>query len=322
MNIVEAVILGLVEGITEYLPVSSTGHLIIAADLLGLKSPEQKNAVDAFNVVVQGGAILAVLGLYWPRFVQMLRGLIGKDPAGLRLFINVVVAFIPAAAVGVLIHSTIKRLLFYPAPVVTAFIVGGIFMILVSQFTLGRLRLTAYHGTKKSVDDMTLMDALCIGLLQILSMWPGTSRSMMTITGGLMRGLRPAAAAEFSFLLGMPTLLAATLLELYKDYKAAHPRAGSGLTPEPMFYEVLGATPVLVGLLVAAVSAAVAVRWLVRFLNRNGLEPFGIYRIVLGITLAGLIVGGLVRIEPPPAPAKPAPALVPANSNVTPPAAR
>jgi len=128
MNIAEAVILGLVEGITEYLPVSSTGHLIIASSLLGLKGEEHKGAIDAFEIVVQGGAILAVMGLYWPRFIQMLRGMLGLDPAGLRLLLNIVIAFLPAAVIGVMIHSWIKAHLFFAGPVVAAMIVGGVYM--------------------------------------------------------------------------------------------------------------------------------------------------------------------------------------------------
>jgi undecaprenyl-diphosphatase len=298
MNIVDAVVLGLVEGITEYLPVSSTGHLIIASHLLGLeRDPAQKAATDAFNIVIQGGAILAVAGLYWPRFLGMVKGLLGLDPAGLRLLVNLVIAFLPAAVVGLLIHKWIKANLFAAGPVVAAMILGGVYMLLVDQWRSGRFGLRGFASAGKGVDDMSPGDALKIGLLQVLSMWPGTSRSMMTITGGYFVGLRPAAAAEFSFLLGMPTLLAATLKELYGSYRDSRLPVGH---PEhaPMFYEVLGAGPVLVGLLVAAVSAAVAVKWLVGFLTRHGLSPFGWYRIVVGIALAGLIVGGVVSITP------------------------
>lgn len=292
MDIVQAVILGLVEGITEYLPVSSTGHLIIASSLLGLKGEEHKEAIDAFEIVVQGGAILAVLGLYWPRFVQMLRGVLGLDPAGLRLLLNIAIAFLPAAIVGLVIHKWIKAHLFFAGPVVAAMIVGGVYMLVVDEWRKGRFGVGRFHSAGKGVDELTFVDALKIGCLQVLSMWPGTSRSMMTITGGMFCGLRPSAAAEFSFLLGMPTLLAATLKELYSNYKD-HRDLG-----EPMFYEVLGVTPVVVGILVAAVSAAFAVKWLVGFLNRHGLAPFGWYRIVAGLALAGLIVGGIVTIRP------------------------
>lgn len=219
MNLLDAVILGVVEGITEYLPVSSTGHLIIASSLLGLDDPANKAAIDAFNIVIQGGAILAVLGLYWPRFVQMLRGLVGLDNAGFAMLINLVVAFLPAAIVGLVVHKWIKSHLFFAGPVVAAMILGGVYMLLVDQWRQGRFGVARYHAREKGLEDLTILDALKIGLLQCLAMWPGTSRSMMTITGGMFVGLRPAAAAEFSFLLGMPTLLAATLKELYGDYK-------------------------------------------------------------------------------------------------------
>jgi undecaprenyl-diphosphatase len=290
MRTLHAVILGLVEGITEYLPVSSTGHLILTSQLLGLKSPEQKAAIDTFEIVIQSGAILAVAGLYWPRFMQMIRGLLGLDPAGFRLFLNVVIAFIPAAVVGVLIHKWMKAHLFGAGPVVVAMILGGVYMLLVEQWRRGRFGLPRFHDAGKTVDDLTFLDAAKIGVLQVFSIWPGTSRSMMTITGGIFVGLRPSAAAEFSFLLGMPTLLAATLWELITDFRD-HQKTGS-----PLFYEALGAKTVLIGMIVAAISAAFAVKWLVGFLNKHGLTPFGWYRIVLGLALAGLIVGGVIEI--------------------------
>lgn len=295
MQIWQAVVLGLVEGITEYLPVSSTGHLIIASDLMGLgKTPREKAALDAFNIVIQGGAILAVAGLYLPRFVQMLRGLFGLDRAGRRLLVNIIIAFVPAAGVGFLANKWIEAHLFAMGPVVAALIVGGVFMIVIDRLYIRRQRVASAVGAGAGglgVDDLTPTRALIIGLLQILSMWPGTSRSMMTISGGVMVGLRPAAAAEFSFLLGMPTLLAATLYKLYKDLRdSAH--AG-----EPNLFEVFGYTPAIIGLGVAAVSAALAVKWLVGFLNRRGLTPFGIYRIALALVLLVLALGGIVTVD-------------------------
>jgi undecaprenyl-diphosphatase len=295
-----ALILGIVEGITEYLPVSSTGHLIITSNLLGLTSEKNKSAIDAFEIVIQGGAILAVVGLYWPRFMQMLRGLMGRDNAGFQLFVNICIAFLPAAVIGVVIKKWINAHLFYAAPVVLAFVVGGIYMIIVEACRSGRWGRAArlpYHGAGKGIDEVTPLDALKIGFLQVLSMWPGTSRSMMTITGGYFCKLRPAAAAEFSFLLGVPTLLGATVLALWDDWKD-HKANGS-----PMFYTELGGTSVVIGLVVAAVSAALAVKWLVGFLNRRGLAPFGVYRILLGVALVGLILGGLVTIKPETKPA-------------------
>jgi undecaprenyl-diphosphatase len=288
----QAVILGLVEGVTEYLPVSSTGHLIIAGDLMGLgRTPAQKHALDAFNIVIQGGAILAVAGLYAPRFVRMIRGLLGQDPEGLQLFLNVVIAFLPAAMVGLLIKKWLEAHLFFTGPVVGALIVGGVFMIVIDRLFIARRRGLSAPLDGLEVTQLTPWRALVIGLLQILSMWPGTSRSMMTISGGVLMGLRPAAAAEFSFLLGMPTLLAATVWSLYKNLKEAK-AAG-----EANMFEAFGVGPAVLGMAVAAVSAALAVRWLVGFLNRRGLTPFGIYRIVLGLVLLGLALRGVVSVD-------------------------
>jgi undecaprenyl-diphosphatase len=303
----QAVILGVVEGVTEYLPVSSTGHLILVSTLLGLEDPskpEIKHAVDVFNIVIQGGAILAVLGLYWSRVVQMLRGLVGRDSAGLRLAINLVVAFLPAAIVGKLAHDWIEAHLFYAGPVVGALIVGGVYMMVIDAWRrrviVRKARAAGGAPSDESavglgVEDVTIGKALVIGLMQCCGMWPGTSRSMMTITGGYLMGLRPAAAAEFSFLLGLPTLGAATLYSLYKNF--SHGQADGGATGGEVF-RTLGTGPVVIGVVVSAVGAAVAVKWLVGFLNRQGLTPFGWYRIVLGVAMLGLIVGEVVRIEP------------------------
>ncbi|MBX3381278.1 MAG: undecaprenyl-diphosphate phosphatase [Phycisphaeraceae bacterium] len=285
----QAIVLGLVEGITEYLPISSTGHLIIAGDLMKLDRPETKAAFDAFSVIVQGGAILAVLLLYLPRFVQMLKGLVGRDAVGFRIFTNIVIAFIPAALVGIALKKAIEAWLFHLWPVVIALVVGGVYMIGVELWR--RSRKPMQGGIEgKSVEQMKFGDALFVGLLQIFSLWPGTSRSMMTITAGYFRGLKPGAAAEFSFLLGMPTLLAATLYTLYKDH-AEHKADGT-----KNMFEVLGAKPILIGIAVAAISAFIAVRWLVGFLNKHGLAAFGFYRIALGIVLLSLALAGIVSV--------------------------
>ena len=289
-----AALLGLVEGITEFLPVSSTGHLIVTSQLIGLGGAEHKDAIDAFEVIIQGGAILAVVGLYWPRFVQMLRGLLGRDPAGLRLLTNLVIAFVPAAVIGLAVHKMIKQHLFYVVPVAAAFIVGAIYMAVLDRWKKAKTE------PGKEVDQLTPRDAALIGLLQCVSMWPGTSRSMMTITGGYIVGLRAAAAAEFSFLLGVPTLLAAAGLDLFKDLWHAHK------TGEATLFAKLGAGPTILGLVIAAVSAAVAVKWLVGFLNRRGLMPFAVYRVVFGVLLLVLAVRGVIHIAPEQATTKPA----------------
>ncbi len=264
----QAVVLGLVEGITEYLPVSSTGHLILVSDLLGLADPGQKAAVDAFNIVIQGGAIAAVLGLYRGRVRSMLRGLAGRDPAGMRLLVNLSVAFLPAALLGPLLDDLIERRLFYSGPVLAALAAGGVWMI-----WLGR---PGARQGDQGIDDLQLRRALAIGLLQCVAMWPGTSRSMMTIAGATMLGMRARDAAEFSFLLGLPTLGSACAYKLVQNLAGA---------PGEQLFAVLGAWPVLLGFGVAALSAALAVRWLVSFLGRHGLAPFGWYRIALALVL-------------------------------------
>jgi undecaprenyl-diphosphatase len=286
----QAAVLGLVEGITEYLPISSTGHLIIASSFLGLDTPERKEAVDAFNIVIQGGAILAVVGLYWPSVLRMLKGLVGMDAGGLKLLFNLFLGFLPSAVIGFLLHDWIEAKLFSVGPVVAALAVGGFYMMAIDQWRRGRFSLPRRESSLLEIDDVTPVQALKIGLLQCLALWPGTSRSMMTITGGLLVGLRPRAAAEFSFLLGLPTLSAACLYSLAKNVYNAKKHG------TPNLIESLGATAVIVGLVVATVSAALAVKWLVGFLNRHGLTPFGWYRLALCVALVVLSAMGVVRI--------------------------
>jgi len=291
LSIPAAVLLGIVEGITEYLPISSTGHLIIVSNLLGLdKTPVQKEAIDAFNIVIQGGAILAVLGLYRVRVWQMIQGLLGRDALGLKLFINLVIAFLPAAVFGVLLESTIEEHLFSPIPVLSALAVGGVVMIFI-----GRWQRKFFHGDAKThadahtfvdIDHMTWRRALIIGLMQCLAMWPGTSRSMVTIVGGMLVGMRPRHAAEFSFLLGLPTLGGACV------YKGAKNLMGDG----PDMIETLGLVPLIVGFVVATIAAALAVKWLVAFLNTHGLAAFGWYRLALCAVLGVLIFTGVVSL--------------------------
>ncbi len=297
MEMWQAVVLGLVEGITEYLPISSTGHLILASSLMGLDTPAHKEAIDAFNIVVQGGAILAVLGLYWPRVVQMVKGVVGKDAVGRKLLINLIVAFVPAAVLGKLLDKWLEEHLFFAGPVLGALFVGGVYMILLDRWCCGPRNGAKVVGIEKEpeklgIDSMTPKKALVVGLMQCVAMWPGTSRSMMTITGGMLVGLTPAAAAEFSFLLGLPTLGAATLYKLYKNVSHAH------ATHTPDLFHQLGVMPVVVGIVVAAVSAAISIKWLVGFLNRKGLAPFGFYRMVLTVVLLALVLAKVVHVVP------------------------
>lgn len=285
-----AVILGLVEGITEYLPVSSTGHLILASSLMHLDRTVSKQDLDDFEIVIQGGAILAVLGLYWPSVAKMIRGLMGKDPQGFGLLVNLVLAFIPSAAVGLVLKNAIQKYLFLPGPVLLAVFLGGVYMLLVDGWQRGKIARVPSSLPQKTIYDVTPREAVKIGLMQCLALWPGTSRSLMTITGGLFCGLRPKQAAEFSFLLGLPTLTAATLYKLAKNLKHSHD------AHVPNMFEALGATACIVGIGVATVSAAIAVKWLVRFLTKHGLAPFGWYRIVLTFVMGGLVLAGVVQI--------------------------
>ncbi len=297
VEIWQAVILGLVEGITEYLPVSSTGHLILASALMGLdQTPEQKSAVDAFNIVIQGGAILAVLGLYRERVLQMIRGLLGKDSAGRKLAINLIIAFLPAAVLGVLLNDLIEGALFHAGPVLAALALGGVYMILLDRWKIRKHLVRDGAGDPAPEDDslditgLSWKQALFIGFMQTVAMIPGTSRSMMTITAGVLVGLKPRQAAEFSFLLGLPTLGGACVYSLGKNLKESSD-AGT-----PNMFEVIGWGSIVVGLLVATLSAALAVRWLVGFLNAHGLSVFGWYRLALCAVLGGLILAGVVSI--------------------------
>src|SRR5690606_14932798 len=269
--------LGLVEGITEYLPISSTGHLILASSLLGLRTPENEEALATFEIAIQGGAILAVLGLYRHRVPQTWNGLMGRDPAGRRLLVNLVLAFLPAALLGPLLDDPIEAHLFRAPTVLAALLVGGLWML-----WLGRRG----PAGERTVDSLDARTALLIGLFQCVAMWPGTSRSMMTIAGGVLLGLRARDAAEFSFLLVVPTLVAACVFKLAKNL------LGDG----PNLFAQLGAVPVAIGFAVAAVSAALAVHWLVGFLSRHGLAPFGWYRIALTALLAALSAAGAIEI--------------------------
>ena len=269
MTILDAIILGLVEGITEYVPVSSTGHLILASALLGLDDPAMKRAVDAFNIVNQAGAILAVAGLYRSRVRQMVSGLLGRNAAGRRLAINLLVAFVPAAVVGLALDDYIEARLFHPAPVMLALVLGGLWMIGLDwrrPHAIPNGEAASADVAASSIETLTIKQALGIGLFQCVALWPGTSRSMMTIAGGTMLGLPPRQAAEFSFLLGLPTLGAACLYKLVREREAL---------------ATLGGGPVAAGLIVATISAALAVRWLVAFLDRHGLKAFGFYRLAL-----------------------------------------
>ena len=268
MSVPQAIILGIVEGVTEFLPVSSTGHLTIAQGLLGLwATPEEKDASDAYAICIQAGAIIAVFLVLFGRIKGIVRGIFGRDREGLRLFGTIVVAFIPAAIIGLALEKTIKQYLYGIWPVAAAWLVGGLFILLV----LVRMRKTGGWG----VEGLTWTSALIIGCAQVLALWPGVSRSLVTIAGGMFVGLSVAASVEFSFLLGLVTLGAATIYE--------------GLKLGPEIVRTFGWASPLIGLVAAAVSAFLAVRWMVEYLRTRSLAVFGWYRIAVAV-VAGVLV--------------------------------
>lgn len=258
----DSVVLGIVEGITEYLPVSSTGHLVVVQRWLGLGDAAGRDAADTYAIAIQIGAILAVLLLYRQRIASMLRGAVGRDPDGRRVLGLLVTSFIPAAALGAAFGDAIKDELFSPGPVVIAWIIGGVFLLLWKPRT----------GDATLVD-MTTTNAAIVGFAQALALWPGVSRSLVTIAAALFVGLSLSAALEYSFLLGLATLSAATVFDLAKN--------GDQLVND------YGVARPLLGVVVAFVTAAAAVKWLVGYLGRKPLSRFGWYRIaVAAVTLA------------------------------------
>ncbi len=288
----QALILGVIEGITEYLPISSTGHLIVAQRLMGIGtgSVQAKEAADAFAVCIQGGAILAVLGLYSKRVLQMICGVCGKDAEGLKLAIAIVTGFLPAAILGIFFSHWIKAHLFGMWPVIVAWIIGGVGILAISRWRKNNPPL----GRSLELTDLTWQLALIIGLLQCVAMCPGTSRSLMTICGGLWVGLSLRAAVEYSFLLGVLTLTAATAKDAVGKVKDLDPIYNSLFGGTKLMLHEYGPTPMIIGIAAAAISAAVAVKWLVSYLQSHGLSAFGWYRITLGLVIAGLVVGNVI----------------------------
>lgn len=287
MEIWQALLLGLIEGITEYLPVSSTGHLIIAQRLMGIGTDSEvdKLAADAFAICIQGGAILAVLGLYYKHVLKMLMGVLGRDPEGLKLAIAIFVGFLPAAILGLLLNDIIEEKLFGMWPVILAWIIGGLGIL----WTVNYRRKNPPRGNGRDILKLAWQAALFIGLLQCVAMWPGTSRSLMTICGGLIVGLSVKSAVEYSFLLGVLTLTAATAKKAIWKIEGAGAEFDVWFGGIKLLNNQYDTLPLIAGILAAAISAAFAVKWLVSFLQSHGLQIFGYYRIAIG-----LIVGCLV----------------------------
>jgi undecaprenyl-diphosphatase len=286
----QAFVLGVIEGITEYLPVSSTGHLIVAQRLMniGTGSLEAKAAADAFAVCIQGGAILAVLGLYSKHVLEMLRGVLGKDPAGLKLAVNVVVGFLPAAVLGILLNHWIKDHLFGMWPVVAAWIIVGIAILATAAWRRSHPVEEKGHG----LGDLSVKMAFVIGLLQCVAMCPGTSRSLMTICGGLLVGLSVQAAVEYSFLLGVITLTAATAKDAVDKVEGLDPQYHVIFGGTKLMAHQYGVLPMVIGVAAAAISAALAVKWLVGYLQSHGLSVFGWYRIAVGVVIGAGVLSG------------------------------
>jgi undecaprenyl-diphosphatase len=266
--LLKAAVMGVVEGLTEFLPVSSTGHLILTGALLHFDDDKAK----VFDIAIQTGAILAVIIVYWQKIQATLVGL-GTQRQAQRFALNVVIGFLPAAIIGLLAYKAIKAHLFTPGVVAGAFIVGALIILWVEKTQPVKVRI-------ESVDDMSPLDALKVGFAQCFGMIPGTSRSGATIIGGMLFGLSRKAATEFSFFLAIPTLIGAGVYSLYKE------RALLSMADLPLF---------TVGFVLSFISAWMCVRWLLRYISTHSFVPFAWYRIVFGIMVLATAWSGVVN---------------------------
>ena len=272
LSVLAAVVLGLVEGLTEYLPVSSTGHLLVTNEILGLGGTEDADtALEAYAICIQAGAILAVLVLYQGRIRQMVDGLVGRSAEGRTVLVAVVAAFVPTAIIGLALRNVVRDRLFGVGPIAAAWLVGGLaILVLVRSGILER--------AGRELGSITARQAVLIGVGQAVALWPGTSRSLVTIVAGILVGLSLQAAVEFSFLLGLVTLGAATVLTALSD---GH-----------LLIATFGYATPLIGLVVAFVAAVASVKWMVAWLQSRGLEVFGHYRIAIGLATVGALSAG------------------------------
>lgn len=274
LSVFAAVVLGVVEGLTEYLPISSTGHLLVGEEFLDLGgTPDADLALDTYAICIQAGAIAAVMVLYRGRVAQMLDGVRGRDDEGLGLVYSILAAFAPTVVIALLLQDVVRDALFGPGPIAAAWIIGGIAILLVPRYFRDRLR-------DGELADLTIVHSVWIGIAQALALWPGVSRSLVTIAAALAVGLRLKAAVEFSFLLGLITLGAATAYEAVSN--------GSNLI------DTFGILTPAIGLVVAFLSAIVAVKWMVKWLEERSFAVFGWYRIAAGGALLGLMAAGTV----------------------------
>ena len=270
--LIKAAIMGIVEGLTEFLPVSSTGHLILTQSLLGLPDSD---VMKAFEVAIQPGAIIAIFIVYW-QLISSTLGTLTTNANSRRLLTNIIVGFLPAAVIGFAIHKTITKYLFNGPVVAGAFIVGAFIILWVESRTDRKPRIN-------HIDEMTTMDALKVGFCQCFGMIPGTSRSGSTIIGGLLVGLSRPVATEFSFFLAIPTLIGASVLEVFK---VRHELADNWHEYLPMF---------AVGFVVSFLAAWVCVRWLLRYVSTHTFIPFAWYRIAFGIVVLATWLTGMVH---------------------------
>lgn len=269
------IIMGIVEGLTEFLPISSTGHLILAGSLLNFTGEK----VKVFEIAIQAGAIFAVCWEYRVRIASVIAGL-GSERRARRFVLNLTIAFLPAAALGLLFSKQIKAVLFAPVPVALAFILGGVVILWAERKHNGIDEHDSSHARIHTVDEMSALDALKVGLAQAFALIPGTSRSGASIIGGMLFGMSRQAATEFSFFLAIPTLLGATVYSLYKA------RADLSLADLPMFS---------LGTVAAFVSAFFCVRWLLRYISTHNFNAFAWYRIAFGLMiLATAYTGSIV----------------------------
>lgn len=275
---IKAFILGIVEGLTEFLPISSTGHLIIASDILNFDGPE----VNTFSIAIQAGAIFAVCWFYRMRLWSIAKNFLKPGPDR-RLTINLILAFLPAAILGVIFADMIEALLFNAISVAVALIVGGFIIFWIEKIHAKR----DYAPRVPKMDDMTVKDAFLVGCMQCIAMIPGTSRSGATIIGGLVLGLSRKAATEFSFFLAIPTIFGATVYSLAKIFLR--------VSTEHSFVWTTNMTiGFIVGFVVSFVSALVVVKWLLRYVSSNNFNAFGWYRIIFGFIILGTYYTGLV----------------------------
>lgn len=272
----KAALLGIVEGVTEFLPISSTGHLVVTEKLIDVGThPGAKDAADTYAITIQSGAILAVVVLYWNRLLEMLRGAVGRDEEGRRIATATFIAFIPAAIVGVLLEKAIRDKLFGVWPIIVAWAVGGVVILLFARALHDR-----GEQSGAPLGDITIRAAVVIGAAQVIALWPGTSRSMVTILAALVVGYSVGAAVEFSFLLGLLTLGAATAFDLLRHGKE--------------LFDTYGYLNPLIGFLFAFVSAVIAIRWMVGYLRRHSLQIFGWYRLIVAAIALVLLITGVI----------------------------